>query len=160
MALLALLALSREKVPKCQKCQSKNLITKKYKKKMAHYTATTGLEEFTGALSKRKVQGVNDMTVTRRKPIKDPLTGEVVGLGPKEIYIQGRRDLNEHPLTENETRNRGDWSKACRDALPILRDKSHPRYMEMYYRWRAQLTDPEPYKQFQGFVRAVMMQEQ
>ena len=28
MALLALLALSREKVPKCQKCQSKNLITK------------------------------------------------------------------------------------------------------------------------------------
>ena len=25
---------------------------------MAHYTAITGLEEFTGALSKRKVQGV------------------------------------------------------------------------------------------------------
>ena len=54
---------------------------------MAHYRATTGLEEFTGALSKRKVQGVNKMTVTRRKPIRDPLTGDVVGLGPKEIYI-------------------------------------------------------------------------
>ena len=127
---------------------------------MAHYTATTGLEDFTGALSKRKVQGVNSMTVTRRKPIKDPLTGEVVGLGPKEIYIQDRRDLEEHPFSENEKRNHGDWSKACRDALPILRDKSHPRFMELYHRWRAQLSDPDPYTQFQGFVRAVMMQEQ
>ncbi|MBR6829586.1 MAG: hypothetical protein IKM83_03100, partial [Paludibacteraceae bacterium] len=59
----------------------------KIRKNMAHYRATTGLEEFTGALSKRKVQGVNKMTVTRRKPIRDPLTGDVVGLGPKEIYI-------------------------------------------------------------------------
>jgi len=132
----------------------------KFNKNMAHYTPTTGLEEFTGALSKRKVQGVNDMTVTRRKPIKDPLTEEVVGWGPKEIYIQGRRDLDKHPYTDNEKKNHGDWSKACRDALPILRDKNHPRYMELYYRWRAQLTDPEPYMQFQGFVKAVMMQEQ
>ena len=110
------------------------------------------------------------MTVTRRKPIKDPLTGEVVGLGPKEIYIQSRRDLDENPLSVNEKRNRGDWSKACRDALPILRDKNHPRFMELYHRWRAQLNpSPDflvahpsytPYKQFQGFVRAVMMQEQ
>lgn len=127
---------------------------------MAHYTPTTGLEDFTGALSKRKVQGVNKMMVTRRKPIKDPLTGEVVGLGPKEIYVQERRDLKEHPYSENEKKNHGDWRKACRDALPILRDKNHPRYMELYYRWRAQLVDPKPYKQFQGFVRAVMMQEQ
>ena len=127
---------------------------------MAHYHPTTGLEDFTGALSKRKEQGVNHMTVTRRKPIKDPLTGEVVGLGPKEIYIQNRRNLDENPYTENEQRNHGDWSKACRDALPILRDKNHPRFMELYHRWRAQLTDPDPYVQFQGFVRAVMMQEQ
>jgi hypothetical protein len=127
---------------------------------MAHYTPTTGLEDFAGALSKRKVQGVNHMTITRRKPIKDPLTGEVVGWGPKEIYVQDRRDYDEHPLTENEKKNRGDWKKACRDALPILRDKNHPRFMELYHRWRAQLSDPEPYKQFHGFVRAVMMHEQ
>jgi len=127
---------------------------------MAHYRATTGLDDFTGALSKRKVQGVNHMTVTRRKPFKDPLTGEVVGLGPKEIYVQDRRDLEEHPYTENERKNHGDWSKACKDALQIIRDKNHPRFMELYHRWRAQLSDPEPYKQFQGFVRAVMMQEQ
>ena len=127
---------------------------------MAHYNPMTGVEDFTGALSKRKVQGVNKMTVTRRKPIRDPLTGEVVALGPKEIYLQKRRDLKKHPLSANEKRNRGDWGKACRDALPIIRDKNHPRYMELYHRWRAQLTDPEPYTQFQGFVRAVMMQEQ
>ena len=64
---------------------------------MAHYTATTGLEEFTGALSKWKVQGVNDMTVTRRKPIKDPLTGEVVGLGPKEILFRVGETLMNTP---------------------------------------------------------------
>ena len=92
---------------------------------MAHYKASTGLDEFTGALSKRKVQGVNDMTVTRRKPIKDPLTGEVVALGPKEIYIQGRRDLEEHPYTEKEKKNHGDWSQACR-AFPAAPYPSSP----------------------------------
>ena len=50
---------------------------------MAHYVPSTGIENFTGALSKKKIQGVNHMTVTRRKKVKDPLTGEVVGLGPK-----------------------------------------------------------------------------
>lgn len=127
---------------------------------MAHYRPMTGLEDFAGALSKRKIQGVSHMTVTRRKPIKDPLTGEVVAMGPKEIYVQDRRDLQEHPYTENEKRNHGNWSKACKDALVIIRDKTHPRYMELYHRWRAQLSAPDPYMQFQGFVKAVMMQEQ
>ena len=126
---------------------------------MAHIKPSDGVDKVTGALSKKK----NDsrrLAVARVKHFKDPLTGEVVALGPKEIYIQDRRDLEEHPYTENEKKNHGDWSKACRDALPILRDKSHPRFMELYHRWRAQLNDPDPYKQFQGFVRAVMMQEQ
>ncbi len=34
-----------------------------------------GFENFTGALSKKKIQGVHRMTVTRRKKVKDPLTG-------------------------------------------------------------------------------------
>ena len=33
-------------------------------------------------------------------------------------------------------------------------------FMELYHRWRAQLSDPKPHKQFLPFVRAVMMQEQ
>ena len=66
---------------------------------MAHYVPAAEFEQLTGALSKKKIQGVNHMTVTRRKKVKDPLTGEVVGLGPKEIYRQERRDYKEKPLT-------------------------------------------------------------
>ena len=127
---------------------------------MAHFTTMAGVEEVTGAIRKKKVRGVNQMSVTRRKKIKDPLTGEVVDLGPKEIFIQCKRDLKKHPLSENEKRNHGDWQKACQDAMPILRDKNHPRYMELYHRWRAQLSAPNHYKQFQGYVKAVLKQEQ
>ncbi len=126
---------------------------------MAHYVPTDGFENFTGALSKKKIQGVNHMTVTRRKKVKDPLTGEVVGLGPKEIYAQERRDYDEHPLTPKETVQRSQWREACREAGAIIRDKNHPRFMEMYHRWRAQLTSDEPCKLFPNFVRAVLASE-
>ena len=126
---------------------------------MAHYVPTTGFENFTGALSKKKIQGINRMTVTRRKKVKDPLTGEVVGLGPKEIYAQERRDYKAHPLTPNETVQRSRWREACREAAAIVRDKSHPRYMEMYERWRAQLTDKEACMQFPNFVRSELVKE-
>ena len=127
---------------------------------MAHFTTMAGVEEVTGAIRKKKARGVNQMSVTRRKKIKDPLTGEVVDLGPKEMYVLRKRDLKEHPLSENEKRNHGEWQNACQAALPILRDKNHPRYMELYHRWRAQLSAPDHYKQFQGYVKAVLKQEQ
>ena len=123
---------------------------------MAHYVPSDGFENFTGALSKKKVQGVHHMTVTRRKRVKDPLTGEVVGLGPKEIYAQERRDMGKNPLTPNETVQRSRWREACREAPLICRDKNHPRFMEMYNLWRAQLTSDAPCKQFPNFVRAVL----
>ena len=126
---------------------------------MAHYVPTDGFENFTGALSKKKIQGVHHMTVTRRKKVKDPLTGEVVGLGPKEIYAQERRDYKEKPLTQGETKQRGKWSQACREAPLICRDKNHPRFMEMYERWRAQLSSNEPCKQFPNFIRTVLVSE-
>ena len=99
------------------------------------------------------------MTVTRRKKVKDPLTGEVVGLGPKEIYAQERRDYDEHPLTPNETVQRSRWREACREAPLICKDKNHPRFMELYHLWRAQLTTDAPCKQFPNFVRAVLANE-
>lgn len=126
---------------------------------MAHYVPTDGFENFTGALSKKKIQGVNHMTVTRRKKVKDPLTGEVVGLGPKEIYAQERRDYDEHPLTPKETVQRSQWSEACREAPLIYKDKTHPRFMELYHLWRAQLTTDAPCKLFPNFVRAVLASE-
>ena len=131
---------------------------------MAHYQPTAGFESFTGAISKKKDQ--SHMLVTRRKRVKDPLTGEVVGHGPKEIYAQNPRDYKYHPLTAGEQTQRSKWREACREASAIVRDKSHPRYMEMYERWRAQLTDKEPANssaapcmQFPNFVRAVLVKE-
>ena len=131
---------------------------------MARYVPTAGFESFTGAISKKKDQ--SHMLVTRRKRVKDPLTGEVVGHGPKEIYAQDPRDYKEHPLKEGEVMQRAKWREACREASLIVRDKSHPRYMEMYERWRAQLSDKEPANssaapcmQFPNFVRAVLVKE-
>ena len=126
---------------------------------MAHYVASAGFENFTGAISKKKIQGDNRMTVTRRKRVKDPLTGEVVGLGPKEIYAQERRDYKEHPLTPKATVQRSRWREACREASRIIRDKTHPRFMELYHRWRAQLASTTPCKQFPNFVRTVLATE-
>jgi hypothetical protein len=126
---------------------------------MAHYVPTDGFENFTGALSKKKIQGVHHMTVTRRKKVKDPLTGEVVGFGPKEIFSQNHRDYKENPLTQGETVQRSRWREACREAPLICRDKNHPRFMEMYKRWRAQLSSNEPCQQFPNFVRTVLANE-
>ena len=99
------------------------------------------------------------MTVTRIKRVKDPITGEVVGLGPKEIYVQDKRDYKLHPMTEKEKFQREKWREACKEASEILKDKSHPQYMELYYRWRAQLRDDKPCKQFPNFVRSVLVAE-
>ena len=93
---------------------------------MAHFTISNGIDGITGALKKTTHQGVNHISVTRRKEHHDPITGEVVGYGPNEMYIKDKRDYNEHPLTPGEKRQRGNWSQACREALVIYRDKSIP----------------------------------
>lgn len=124
---------------------------------MAIYVPAAEFKQLTGALSKKKNQ--KRLCVTRRKKVKDPLTGEVVGYGPKEIYAQERRDYKEHPLTPNETVQRSRWREACREASRIIRDKNHPRFMELYHFWRAQLTSDAPCKQFPNFVRAVLASE-
>ena len=125
---------------------------------MAIYVPAAEFEHFNGALSKKKNQ--KRLCVTRRKKVKDPLTGEVVGLGPKEIYAQERRDMGKNPLTPNETVQRSRWREACREAPLIYKDKTHPRFMELYHLWRAQLTTDEPCKQFPNFVRAVLASEE
>ena len=124
---------------------------------MAHYEPTEGLGHLVGALSKRNTK--EPFTTTRRKRIKDPITGEVVGYGPKEIYIQRPRDLDEHPYTENEKRSHGNWRTICREAPAILRDKSHPRYMELYQRWREHVQSTVEPMKFPNFVRHILATE-
>ena len=126
---------------------------------MAHYKPIDVFGYFTGALSKKKTQGVDHMTVTRVKPVKDPITGEVVGHGPKEIYVQDRRDYKRHPMTKGETKQRGKWTEACQLASIIIHNKTHPRYMEFYNRWRAHVQTTEEPMQFPNFVRAVLASE-
>jgi len=124
---------------------------------MAHYKPIAGLDNITGALSKKKIQGVDHMTVTRVKSVKDPFSGEVIGYGPKEIFAQERRDYNEHPLTEGETKQRLKWKEACRLASVIVHDPSHPRYMEFYHRWREHVKNSETAMQFPNFIRAELI---
>ncbi|MBQ9295573.1 MAG: hypothetical protein IJ204_00060 [Paludibacteraceae bacterium] len=124
---------------------------------MARYTATTGFEKFSGALKKEKT--AERLTVTRIKNVKDPLTGEVVGQGHKEIFIQNKRNYRLHPMTDGEQRQREKWREACKAAAEIVKDTSHPRYMELYYMWRAQLSADKPCKQFPNFVRSVLVAE-
>ena len=127
---------------------------------MAHFTISNGIDTITGALKKTTEQGVNHITVTKKKHFHDPLTGEETGTGPNEIFIQNKRDYDKHPHTEKETKQLGNWTQACRDAQVILHDRSHPRFMELYHRWREHLKGPEPHKQFPPFVRSVLLSEQ
>ena len=127
---------------------------------MAHFNSNTGINQITGALSKKRAQGVRRISVTRKKHIHDPLTGEIVAEGPNELYLQHLRDYTAHPLSLAEQTQRAKWRKACRDAQLILRDKSHPRYMELYALWRTQLSAPNAYRQFPPFVRITLLNEQ
>lgn len=127
---------------------------------MAKFTISDGIESITGALKKTTEQGVNHITVTKKKHFHDPLTGEETGTGPNELFIQNKRDYAKHPLTQGETRQRGNWAQACREAQVILHDKSHPRFMELYQRWKEHLQGPKPHKQFPPFVRTVLLSEQ
>ena len=126
---------------------------------MAHIQTIDGIRYTRGAISKKRKQGVNHFTNTRVKEFKDPVTHEVVAHGPNEMYQQSYRDYNTAPLTPAEQVQRTKWRDACRMASSIIRDKSHPRYMELYHHWRAQLGSPNPAKQFPNFVRAVLASE-
>ena len=107
---------------------------------MGKFTISNGIETITGALKKTTEQGVNHITVTKKKRFR-------------------KRDYDKNPLTPNETVQHSIWQDACREAQLIYRDKSHPRFMELYQRWRAQLSDPDPYKQFLPFIRTVLSHE-
>ncbi len=126
---------------------------------MAHYVPIDGFDNFTGAMSKKKKKGVNHMTITRRKRIIDPLTGKVIGYGPKEIYVQNRRDYDTHPLTPKEQAQNSRWEIACREAPRICKDPSDPRFMELYNRWLAQLKPNDKNQSFIIFVRSVLASE-
>lgn len=125
---------------------------------MAHMKTCDGVIYLNGALRKKHKKGTK-ISITRLKHFRDPITGEEVSVGPNEMYLQEQRDYTRHPLTVNEQKQRAKWREACIAAAEILKDKSNPRYMELYLLWRAQLSSPKPCKQFPNFVRSVIIHE-
>ena len=126
---------------------------------MAHLKTSDGISLLNGALNKKKKKKQESITVTRVKPVKDPISGEVVGHGPNEMYIQGRRNYKKHPRTAGETKQLSKWTEACRAAAAIIKDKSHPRFMEFYLRWKEHVKTTATPMQFPNFVRAVLASE-
>ncbi len=126
---------------------------------MAHIKTIDGLKYSKGAISKKRVQGVDHFTCTKYKEFRDPLTGEVVGYGPNEMFNQHWRNYTTAPLTEAEKLQRSKWRETCSSAPEIINNPSHPRYMPLYNAWRAQLGCKKPIKQFPNFVRHVLSQE-
>ena len=121
-------------------------------------TAFSGISSFKNAAVRSRTR-FSDFTFRDLRGMKDPITGEVLGIGPKEIYAQDRRDYVRHPLTPGEQRQRTRWTEACRMASEIVRDRSHPRYMSLYARWRVQLHSDKPIAQFANYVRSVLATE-
>ena len=124
---------------------------------MAHLTTSDGINLLNGALSKRKSD--TRLSITRVKPVKDPITGDVVGHGPNEFYTQNRRNYKRNPLTKGEKVQRSKWTDACRLASVIIHDQSHPLYMEFYHRWQEHVQSSDTPMQFPNFVRAVLASE-
>ena len=120
---------------------------------MAKLYMEDGIHAMTGRISR------DSRLVSRVKHFRDPLTGEVVQTGPNEYYHQDRRDYVRHPLTPGEQKQKARWTAACRMASEIVRDRSHPRYMSLYARWRDQLQSAKPITQFPNFVRSVLAAE-
>lgn len=126
---------------------------------MAHIKTSDGIRFVEGAMSKKRVQGVDHFTCTKNKEFHDPLTKEVVGYGPNEMFIQHYRNYETAPLTPAEKVQRGKWRDTCCSAPEIINNPAHPRYMPLYHAWRAQLDSENPIKQFPNFVRHVLSQE-
>lgn len=126
---------------------------------MAHIKTIDSVRFTKGALSKKRVQGVDHFTCTKNKEFHDPLTKEVVGYGPNEMFIQHYRNYKTAPLTPTEKVQRDKWRDTCCSAPEIINNPAHPRYMPLYHAWRAQLDSENPIKQFPNFVRHVLSQE-
>jgi hypothetical protein len=135
-----------------------NFTNTKHNITMAHMDTSDGINCLVGAISKKKSS--KRLSVSRVKHFRDPLTGMEISKGPNEFYLQNKRNYSHAPLTAAEEAQKERWRAACLQAAAILRDRAHPRYAELYHRWRAQLNNAKPIAQFGNFIRAVLAQEQ
>ncbi|MBO7389157.1 MAG: hypothetical protein J6T95_01425 [Oscillospiraceae bacterium] len=90
---------------------------------MAKLTTMDGTKVMTGAVRKKKEQGVDHFSNTRQKRFVDPETGEVLKLGPNEMFIQKWRDYTKAPRTPAEQVQNLKWRDACKLAQQIKKDR-------------------------------------
>ncbi len=133
---------------------------------MAHIKTIDSVKYSKGALSKKRVQGVDHFTCTKNKEFRNPFTNEVLAYGPNEMFTQHYRNYETAPLTPAEKAQREKWAAVCQQASHIEKDHNHPRYQEMVNRYSDQFKgQPDPLLgkkricQFGNFVRAVLSRE-
>lgn len=117
---------------------------------MANIKTSAGIESITGLLDK------DTRIVTRRHTYKDPLTGEVIGYGPNEYYIQ---KASNKPFTTKQKESCRKFTIAAKVMKEIVSNKQHPRYMEMYTAFVNQLNSEKPIKSFTSFICATLYKE-
>ena len=133
---------------------------------MAQSKLSPGLDVIKGKLSKQK-----EVTM-RTKTFRDPVTGQVLKFGPQEYYFLEKRNYQLRPRTEAEQAQHDRWQAACRLSSEIRKNPDHPRYAELYKRWRDQLQGtpdaiflngpkkPKIYPRFDTFLNALLLKEQ
>ena len=119
---------------------------------MAKVTTMDGTKISQGAISKKRIPGVDHFTCTRLKQLKDSETNEVLKLGPNELFIQNYRDFTTKPRTPAEQVQNLKWRDACKLAQQIKNDRTHPMYESLHTAWRAQIHSPTPIAHFDNFI--------
>lgn len=127
---------------------------------MARFETNAQFTDLTGKLSK------DSDIIMRQKTWRHPITGEIMKVGPKEMFVQQKRDFKRNPRRGAEAEQHDRWKAACREAQEICSHPLHPRYKELHDRWLAQLDGtPDPAlngKQvlhFANFVRALLARD-
>lgn len=133
---------------------------------MANAKLSPGIASLSGKLSKQKE------VTTRTKAFRNQVTGQVVKYGPQEYFFREKRNYKLSPRTEAEQAQHDRWQAACRLSSQIRKNPDHPRYAELYQRWRSQLSGtpdaaflnrpkkPKIYPRFDTFLNALLLTEQ
>lgn len=117
---------------------------------MARIKTGAGIKQITGLLDK------NARIVSRMKVYKDPITGEILGYGPNEYYIQRVSTI---PRTKNQKLASQRFTELNKLVSEITLNKEHPRYKELYSLYIKQIRNENSIKRFQNFVFSTLYKE-
>lgn len=117
---------------------------------MARIQPGAGIKQITGLIDK-KVR-----IVSRVKIYRDPLTGDILGYGPNEYYIQ---KVSTIPRTDNQKLASQRFTVINKMMKEIIANKNHPRYQELYSLYLKQIHNEKSIKRFQNFICSILYKE-